>query len=94
MQSLELWAQLVEKSIQSTNVFSHSTDKWAHSTKGVHGERSGVNIDSVKRLWMRSNWKMKFMTFTHNDDVKCLHVAVQRTHKLVVMGGINFKDDA
>jgi hypothetical protein len=32
------------------------------------------------------------MTFTHNDDVKCFHVAIQGTHKLVVMGCINFKD--
>jgi len=42
---------------------------------------------------MWSNWKMKFTTFNHNDDVKCFHVVVQGTHKLVVMGRINFKDD-
>ncbi len=42
---------------------------------------------------MWSNWKMKFMTFNHNDDVKCFHVVVQGTHKLVVMGRTNFKDD-
>ncbi len=41
---------------------------------------------------MWSNWKMKFATFIHNDDVKCFHVVVQATHKLVVMGRINFKD--
>ncbi len=34
---------------------------------------------------------MKFAMFTHNDDAKCFHVAIQRTHKLVVMGRINFK---
>jgi hypothetical protein len=37
---------------------------------------------------------MKFVTFIHNDDVKCFHVAVQRTNKLVVMGHINFEDHA
>jgi hypothetical protein len=35
---------------------------------------------------------MKFVTFIHNDDAKCFHVAIQGTHKLVVMGCINFKD--
>jgi hypothetical protein len=35
---------------------------------------------------------MKFAMFIHNDDVKCFHVVVQGTHKLVVMGGINFED--
>jgi hypothetical protein len=35
---------------------------------------------------------MKFATFIHNDDVKCFHVVVQRKHKLVVMGCINFED--
>jgi hypothetical protein len=37
---------------------------------------------------------MKFVTFIHNDDVKCFHVVVQGTHKLVVMGHINFEDHA
>jgi hypothetical protein len=37
---------------------------------------------------------MKFATFIHNDDVKCFHVVVQKTHKLVVMGHIDFKDYA
>jgi hypothetical protein len=37
---------------------------------------------------------MKSMMFIHNDDVKCFHMAVQKTHKLVVMGRINFKDHA
>jgi len=32
--------------------------------------------------------------FIHNDDVKCFHVVVQGTHKLVMMGRINFKDHA
>ncbi len=35
---------------------------------------------------------MKFTMFVHNDDAKCFHVAIQGTHKLVVMGCINFKD--
>jgi hypothetical protein len=37
---------------------------------------------------------MKFVTFIHNDDAMCFHVVVQGTHKLVVMGHINFKDHA
>jgi hypothetical protein len=37
---------------------------------------------------------MKFAMFIHNDDVKCFHVVVQGTHKLVVMGRINFEDHA
>ncbi len=37
---------------------------------------------------------MKFTTFIHNDDVKCFHVVMQRTHKLIVMGRINFEDHA
>jgi hypothetical protein len=35
---------------------------------------------------------MKSATFIHNDDVKCFHVAAYGTHKLVVMGRINFED--
>jgi hypothetical protein len=41
---------------------------------------------------MWNNPKMKFATFIHNDDVKCLHVVVQGTHKFVMMGHINFVD--
>jgi hypothetical protein len=37
---------------------------------------------------------MKYATFIHNDDVKCFHMVVQRTHKLVLMGHINFEDHA
>ncbi len=37
---------------------------------------------------------MKSAAFIHNDDVKYFHVAVRRTHKLVVMGHINFEDHA
>ncbi len=43
---------------------------------------------------MWSNWKMKFVTFIHDDDAKCFHVVIQGTHKLVVMGHINFEDHA
>ncbi len=41
---------------------------------------------------MWSNQKMKSMTFIHNNDVKCFHMALQGTHKFVVMGRINFED--
>jgi len=37
---------------------------------------------------------MKFAMFIHNDDVKCFHAVVQGTHKLVVMGRINFENHA
>jgi hypothetical protein len=37
---------------------------------------------------------MKFALFIHNDDVKCFHMVVQGTHKLVMMGHVNFKDHA
>ncbi len=37
---------------------------------------------------------MKFATLIHNDDVKCFHVAVQGTHKLLGMGRMNFKNHA
>jgi hypothetical protein len=37
---------------------------------------------------------MKSATSIHNDDMKCFHVVVQETHKLVVMGCINFEDHA
>jgi hypothetical protein len=43
---------------------------------------------------MWNNWKMKSVMFIHNDDVKCFHVVVQGTNKLVMMGRINFKDHA
>jgi hypothetical protein len=32
--------------------------------------------------------------FIHNDDANGFHVVVQRTHKLVMMGCINFEDHA
>jgi hypothetical protein len=37
---------------------------------------------------------MKSMISIHNDDMKCFHMVVQETHKLVVMGHINLKDHA
>jgi hypothetical protein len=43
---------------------------------------------------MWTNWKMKFEAFIHNDDTKCFHMVVQRTHKFVVMGHISYKDHA
>jgi CTP:phosphocholine cytidylyltransferase-like protein len=33
-------------------------------------------------------------TLIHNDDAKCFHVVVQGTHKLVMMGCVNFEDHA
>jgi hypothetical protein len=40
---------------------------------------------------MWSNWKMKFVAFIHNDDVKCFAWLYKETHKLVAMGCINFE---
>jgi hypothetical protein len=37
---------------------------------------------------------MKSAVFIHNDDMKCFHVVIQGTHKLVLLGHINFKDHA
>ncbi len=37
---------------------------------------------------------MKCAMFIHTDDVKCFHVVVQGTYKLVMMGCINFEDHA
>jgi hypothetical protein len=37
---------------------------------------------------------MKFIMFIHNDDIKCFHMALQGTHKLVMMGRIDFEDHA
>ncbi len=37
---------------------------------------------------------MKSAMFIHNDDVKCFHVAIQGTQKVVVMGCNNFEDEA
>jgi hypothetical protein len=34
---------------------------------------------------------MKFATFIHNDGTNYFHVAIQGTHKLRVMGHINFE---
>jgi hypothetical protein len=35
---------------------------------------------------------MKYVTFIHNYDVKCFHVAIQGTHQLVAMVCNNFED--
>ncbi len=39
-QSFELWAQSTNILVWSPNVFSQLVEKWAHLTKGVHGEQS------------------------------------------------------
>jgi hypothetical protein len=43
---------------------------------------------------MWTNRKMKSKVFIHNDDAKCFHMVIQGTQKMVVMGRINFKDQA
>jgi hypothetical protein len=37
---------------------------------------------------------MKFEAFIHNGDVKCFHMVIQRTQKMIVMDCIKFEDDA
>jgi hypothetical protein len=37
---------------------------------------------------------MKYEAFIHNGNVKCLHVAIQGTLKMVVMGCINFENQS
>jgi hypothetical protein len=37
---------------------------------------------------------MKYEALIFNDEAKCLHMVVQGTHKLVMMGHINCKDHA
>jgi len=86
--------QLVYVLSQLANELTQLVNKWAQSTKGVQGEQGGINIANVRRLWMWNNRKMKSLVFIHNDDTKCFHVVVQGTHKLVVMGHINFEDHA
>jgi hypothetical protein len=41
---------------------------------------------------MWTNRKMQFETVIHNNDVKCFHVAILGTQKMVVIGHINFKE--
>jgi hypothetical protein len=61
-------------------------------SKGIYGEQGGLSIVSVGRLGMWTYWKMKFEAFIHNDDAKCLHVVVQGTQQMVVMGYISFEN--
>ncbi len=68
--------ELAKESVQSPVVFSQSRDKWAQLTKGVKGERSGINTNNVGRLWMWSNWKVNSIMFIHNDDAKCFCVVI------------------
>jgi hypothetical protein len=35
---------------------------------------------------------MKFMTSIDNDEMKCFHMVVQNTHKLIMMNHINFEN--
>ncbi len=37
---------------------------------------------------------MEFEVLIHNDEEKCFHVALQETQNVVVMGYINFVDEA
>jgi hypothetical protein len=41
---------------------------------------------------MWTNLKMEFEALILNDEMKCLHGAMQGTHKFIVMGPINYKD--
>jgi len=43
-------------------------------------------------MWTNQNMESKALI--SNDEVKCLHMAIQGTHKLVVTSHINCKDHA
>jgi hypothetical protein len=43
---------------------------------------------------MWNNWKTEFEVLIHNDEEKCFNVALQETQNVVVMGYINFVDEA
>jgi hypothetical protein len=43
---------------------------------------------------MWNNWKMESEVLIHNDEKKCFQMAVQGTQKVVMMGYINFTDEA
>ncbi len=46
------------------------------------------------RLQIWNNWKMKFFTSIHNDDMKCFHMAIQEIDKFIIMGYISYEDHA
>jgi hypothetical protein len=69
-------------------------NKWTQLAEDVYSEWGGLNIVSVGRLGMWTYRKMKFEAFIHNDDVKCFHLVIQGAHKMVMMGCINFEDQA
>jgi hypothetical protein len=79
--------------VQLTNVLPQSANELTYLAKAIHGEQNGIYIINVGRLGMENNQKLKFEVFIHNDDMKCFHMVVQRTQKMVVMGYINFKDE-
>jgi hypothetical protein len=35
---------------------------------------------------------MRSEAFIHNDDVRCFHVVIKKTQKMVMMGHHNFED--
>jgi hypothetical protein len=43
---------------------------------------------------MWTNRKMEPKALIFNDEAKCLNTVVQRTHKFIMMGHINYKDHA
>jgi hypothetical protein len=43
---------------------------------------------------MWTNRKMEPKALIFNDEAKCLNAVVQGTHKLIMMGHINYKDHA
>jgi hypothetical protein len=43
---------------------------------------------------MQSSQKMRYEAFIPNDEVTCLHVAIQGTQKVIVIGRHDFKDEA
>ncbi len=76
------------------NELTQLTKKWVQSIESIHGEQGGLSTINVRRLRMWTNHKMTSKTLIHNDDVTCFHMVVQGTQKMVMMGDINFEDQA
>jgi hypothetical protein len=53
-----------------------------------HSQQKKYRVNEVELVQLTK------VVFIHNDNMKCFHVVVQETHKLVVMGHINFEDHA
>ncbi len=89
---MDVWAQLVKILAQLVDVSTQSIDVLAQLLKGIHGEQHGISIVNLGGLWMQNIQRMRSEAFIHNDDVRCFHVVIKKTQKMVMMGHHNFED--